>query len=354
METLRSLRSRHALSLLDLAARTGIPARQIAEIEHGLRRLSPEQRERLAHFLGLRPTDFTGAHRRLTGAVAAAVAPPADQRLLQLLATLTVATSLAAAGATVRSEMDLPRWNVSLPAAIATSNSQPRASDPDPGSSNSAPIAIKAPQASPMRPAVGALPTMLHPSPFPAPAPTTPPAALSPALLAGPPPAEHLAPAPLPSIETLPPFRLSDAGPLGCPVAPTRGRVVITQGYGVGTHAPAAIWGAIDLAVDDDGDGYAEAGASWYAPIVATHDGYATVTPNSHPGGNYVSIQDPGGVWRTGYGHLALITVIHGQFVRAGEQIGLMGNSGVASGPHLDYQVWRGGVNIDPTPLVGC
>lgn len=352
METLRSLRSRHALSLLDLAARTGIPARQIAEIEYGLRRLSPEQRERLAHFLGLRPTDFTGAHRRLTGAVAVTAGPPADQRLLQILATLTVAASLATAGVTVLPEADLPRWNVSLPASGATSGAPSYASDPHPGTGNPAPVAAKASHASPMRPVADSLPTMLRATPFPDP--TRRPTALSPAMVAGPPPAEHLAPAPLPPIETLPPFRLSDAGPLGCPVAPARGRVVITQGYGVGTHAPAAIWGAIDLAVDGDGDGYAEPGASWYAPIVATHDGYATVTPNSHPGGNYVSIQDPGGIWRTGYGHLALITVIQGQFVRAGEQIGLMGNSGLASGPHLDYQVWRNGVNIDPTPLVGC
>jgi len=71
METLRSLRSRHALSLLDLAALSGIPARQIAEIEYGLRRLSPEQRERVARLLGLRPTDFTGPHWRLTGAAVA-------------------------------------------------------------------------------------------------------------------------------------------------------------------------------------------------------------------------------------------------------------------------------------------
>jgi murein DD-endopeptidase MepM/ murein hydrolase activator NlpD len=146
-------------------------------------------------------------------------------------------------------------------------------------------------------------------------------------------------------IEAAPAFVLTEAGPMGCPVRPTAGRVVMTQGYGVGTHAPADIWGAIDLAVE---------GNSWYQPIVATHDGHVTVTLDSYPAGNHVWVNEPGGVWRTGYSHLAVVTVAGGQFVRAGEQIGLMGSSGVSTGPHLDYQVWRGGVNVDPTWLVGC
>ncbi len=48
-----------------------------------------------------------------------------------------------------------------------------------------------------------------------------------------------------------------------------RGAVVMTQGYGVGSHAPAHIWGAIDLAVDGDGDGSAEPGPSWGAALSA-------------------------------------------------------------------------------------
>jgi murein DD-endopeptidase MepM/ murein hydrolase activator NlpD len=146
-------------------------------------------------------------------------------------------------------------------------------------------------------------------------------------------------------IEAAPAFQLTDAGPMGCPVKPTAGRVIMTQGYGVGSHVPAEVWGAIDLAVEGD---------SWYQPIVATHDGHVTVTPDSYPAGNHIWVNEPGGVWRTGYSHLAIVTVVSGQFVRAGEQIGLMGSSGLSTGPHLDYQVWRGGVNIDPTWLVGC
>lgn len=129
---------------------------------------------------------------------------------------------------------------------------------------------------------------------------------------------------------------------------------MITQGYGVGSHTPTAIWGAIDLAVDGNGDGVAEPEASWYAPVVATHDGRVRVTLDSYPAGHHVWVLAADGIWRTGYSHLAIVTVIDGQQIQAGDMIGLMGSTGFASGPHLDYQVWRGEVNIDPTTLVGC
>src|SRR3954454_23379695 len=48
---------------------------------------------------------------------------------------------------------------------------------------------------------------------------------------------------------------------------------VMTQGYGVGSHAPANIWGAVDLAIDGDGDGQADPKGSWGAPVYATHRG---------------------------------------------------------------------------------
>jgi murein DD-endopeptidase MepM/ murein hydrolase activator NlpD len=158
---------------------------------------------------------------------------------------------------------------------------------------------------------------------------------------------------PMPAEQT-PTFQITTAGPEGCPVQPTQGRVVITQGYGVGSHAPTNIWGAIDLAVDGDGDGYADPGVSWYAPVVATHNGTVQVDLNSYPAGNHVWVNNRDSAWRTGYSHLSIVTVISGQYVRAGEVIGMIGNTGDSSGPHLDYQVWEGGTNVDPTGLVGC
>jgi murein DD-endopeptidase MepM/ murein hydrolase activator NlpD len=125
---------------------------------------------------------------------------------------------------------------------------------------------------------------------------------------------------------------------------------VMTQGYGVGSHAPAATWGAIDLAIDSTGDGYADPQGSWEHPIYATHSGVIRVTPNSYPAGNHVWVTNDS--FRTGYAHLASFAVSNGQQVQRGDLIGYMGSTGMSSGPHLDYQVWekQGGdwVNVNP------
>ncbi|MFL5802704.1 MAG: type II CAAX prenyl endopeptidase Rce1 family protein [Roseiflexaceae bacterium] len=50
---LRSLRLQSGLGYVELARRTGIPVRELAEIEHGLRPIQPEQRRQLANVLGI-------------------------------------------------------------------------------------------------------------------------------------------------------------------------------------------------------------------------------------------------------------------------------------------------------------
>ncbi len=121
---------------------------------------------------------------------------------------------------------------------------------------------------------------------------------------------------------------------------------VMTQGYGVGTHAPAATWGAIDIAIDGNGDGQADPGASDGAPVYATMRGVVRVTPNSVPAGNHVWVL--GERYKTGYAHLKAFAVETGQTVKRGTLIGYIGSTGHSSGPHLDYQVWKDGVNQNP------
>jgi murein DD-endopeptidase MepM/ murein hydrolase activator NlpD len=151
-----------------------------------------------------------------------------------------------------------------------------------------------------------------------------------------------------------PQFTLAADGPHGCPLSAPTGQVVITQGYNEGTHTPTNVWGAVDLAIDGDGDGNAEPETTQGMAISATTGGVAHVYLGSWPGGNYVRIVDEQTGWSTAYAHLDSVAVADGQTIGAGALVGTVGSTGMASGPHLHYEVWHGGVNVDPTELIEC
>jgi murein DD-endopeptidase MepM/ murein hydrolase activator NlpD len=56
--------------------------------------------------------------------------------------------------------------------------------------------------------------------------------------------------------------------------------------------------------------------------------------------------------YQTMYGHLARILVDSGSTVQAGDAIGLSGNSGRSTAPHLHFEIRRQGVSLDPLTLV--
>ncbi len=62
---------------------------------------------------------------------------------------------------------------------------------------------------------------------------------------------------------------------------------------------------------------------------------------------------DHGGDVLTVYAHLSEIRVRPGEKVDGGEVLGLSGSSGDAHGPHLHFEVWRWGREVDPVPLLG-
>jgi murein DD-endopeptidase MepM/ murein hydrolase activator NlpD len=68
--------------------------------------------------------------------------------------------------------------------------------------------------------------------------------------------------------------------------------------------------------------------------------------------GNVIWLDHRGGVM-TVYGHLSSIQVSTGSEVRGGQVIALSGHSGNASGPHLHFEIWRHGREVDPVPLLG-
>ena len=128
--------------------------------------------------------------------------------------------------------------------------------------------------------------------------------------------------------------------PLGA--APT----VLTQDYDVGTHAPAASSGGIDLALDPDGDGLGNPEASFGAPVYATMQGVVDVQPDTYPAGNHLWVTNA--AYQTGYAHLSAYAVADGQAVERGDVLGAVGATGQATGPHLHYHIWEHGVNVNP------
>lgn len=60
-------------------------------------------------------------------------------------------------------------------------------------------------------------------------------------------------------------------------------------------------------------------------------------------GGYQVWIAHGSGLYTT-YNHMSSISVGSGQRVSEGQQVGRVGSSGNATGPHLHFEVWRGGV----------
>ncbi len=87
--------------------------------------------------------------------------------------------------------------------------------------------------------------------------------------------------------------------------------------------------------------------APWGSPVYAASDGVIQFAGRSAGYGNFIKVSHGNG-YGTGYGHLSRILVRSGQHVRRGQQIGAVGNTGLSTGPHLHYELYRGGVAVNP------
>ncbi|UOF94477.1 MAG: M23 family metallopeptidase [Bacteroides sp.] len=52
--------------------------------------------------------------------------------------------------------------------------------------------------------------------------------------------------------------------------------------------------------------------------------------------------------YKTLYAHMSKVIVRKNQIVNRGDIIGLVGNSGLSTGSHLHYEVYKNGKNVDP------
>lgn len=83
-------------------------------------------------------------------------------------------------------------------------------------------------------------------------------------------------------------------------------------------------------------------------PVRASRSGKVVVAGWSTTGfGNHIRIDIGNGVIEI-YGHLSQLNVRVGQTVRAGDVIGKSGSTGNSTGPHLHFEVRKGGTAVDP------
>lgn len=323
MPTIRALRRNYGLTFSDLALISGIPARSLAEIEYGLCPLNDDARTRLEHIFALpagalrmqlpAPTSASGGLNLLQHLAGAAMVGLVGIMLAAPPAAPPAVLPPVPAAAAVKARVVLP------PRAGATGSTRSVAPleslkplvRPQP-----APTHAPAPSVTPAQPAVVAQPAIATPVP------TAEPTVAAPAA-----------------------YTLQADGPHGCPLqagVPLR----ITQGYGVGTHAPAHAWGAVDLVLAE--------GQTFGAPVFTPLSGVAHVYANSWPGGNFVHVIDERSGWSVAFAHLDRIDVSEGQQVEAGTQVGTIGSTGFSTGPHLHYEVRSPNGNVDPAPLLTC
>ena len=91
-------------------------------------------------------------------------------------------------------------------------------------------------------------------------------------------------------------------------------------------------------------------GAPTGTPIVAVADGRVTFAGWHGGHGNFVALQHSGALG-SGYGHMSRIAVRPGQMVRQGQLIGYVGSTGLSTGPHLHFEVYKNGAAVNPATV---
>jgi murein DD-endopeptidase MepM/ murein hydrolase activator NlpD len=90
-------------------------------------------------------------------------------------------------------------------------------------------------------------------------------------------------------------------------------------------------------------------GAGTGTPILAAGDGVVLEARRWSGYGNWLRIRHSG-QWDTGYGHISRYApgIRPGVHVRQGQVVAYVGSTGLATGPHLHYEVWLNGQRVNP------
>ena len=122
-------------------------------------------------------------------------------------------------------------------------------------------------------------------------------------------------------------------------LAPVPGRM--TSSYGMRRH-PVLGYKRMHSGVDFK--------ARHGTPIVAVTDGRVTSAGRMGGCGNAVKLRHAGGI-DTRYCHMSRIAVNRGQAVKRGQVIGYVGSTGLSTGPHLHYEMYRSGRAVNPASV---
>ncbi len=91
-------------------------------------------------------------------------------------------------------------------------------------------------------------------------------------------------------------------------------------------------------------------GAPTGTPVRAVADGVVSFAGRSGGHGNFVKIKHDSG-YETSYSHLSRVNVRKGARIQQGANIGAVGSTGMSTGPHLHYQMWRAGRFVNPMTI---
>lgn len=86
-------------------------------------------------------------------------------------------------------------------------------------------------------------------------------------------------------------------------------------------------------------------------PVVAPADGTVGAVYSDKGDGNVVEIGYSGHL-KTRMTHLDQVKVKWGDRVVAGQAVATLGNTGISTGPHLHFEVWKSGKTIDPVSVL--
>lgn len=116
----------------------------------------------------------------------------------------------------------------------------------------------------------------------------------------------------------------------------------LTSGFGMRVHPQSGrrqLHSGIDLS------------APVGTPVHATADGIVSFSGWSRGNGNIVVIEHGQG-FSTVYAHNTRNLTKVGETVRRGQQISTTGSTGVSTGPHVHYEVWKNGKCVNPESFV--